>query len=194
MAYEDYEARQTMKGVIVSTSIMSLFFVSYLSINLTILGTIYGIGIALLLNTVLFAGEYIQFFVTQTRDFGVFIDNSFDNVSDMLKLKMYIVAPIVEEVVYRGMILNILLDTDVNTGEFKASHPRLIIISHSLFFSISHLHHIFKRWNAEDDEFKAEIARRAFQMVFTTIFGIYSGYVYWAAGFNIIAPITLHMY
>ena len=143
----------------------------------------YAIFLPICLNSVLFSGEWVQFFMTKTRDFSEFWESSFYDLSGIMQLKQYIVAPILEEIVYRGIILNLCTFGDTAAVLFTP-----------IYFSASHLHHLLKARNKEKEEFRREIFVRLFQFSFTWLFGIYAGFVYIKAGRNIIAPILLHSY
>ena len=121
--------------------------------------------------------------MTKTRDFSEFWEHSFTDLSKIMQLKCYIVAPILEELVYRGLILNLCTFGDTAAVLFTP-----------IYFSASHLHHLYKVRNEEKDVFQREIFKRLFQFAFTWLFGVYAGFVYIKSGRYILAPIILHCY
>ena len=105
----------------------------------------------------------------------------------IVQVKQYIAAPVIEEILYRGFILNFFLNSE------KYTTKQSILIS-PLFFSLSHLHHIIKARNEDSKIFQREVGRRIFQVWFTWIFGAYAGFIYVSSGKHLIAPILLHSY
>jgi len=74
-----------------------------------------------------------------------------------------------------------------------------IVISQALFFSLAHAHFVFlrfvqhKKGSIRALNIKETIAETLFQMGFTFIFGIYSGYFYMRTK-SLIAVFTLHSF
>mmetsp|Transcript_17462 Transcript_17462/g.17218 ORF Transcript_17462/g.17218 Transcript_17462/m.17218 type:complete len:196 (+) Transcript_17462:82-669(+) len=195
MPYESFEAWNTTKAAVYATLInlvvhllteSDLFYNNFIP-NFDSSAIIYAMLLPIVMNTILFFGEWVQFFGSKTRDFREFIEDIFQHTENMVKFKFYISAPAVEEICYRGIILNLFL----NSGDYTVTQS--ILIS-PLFFSVSHLHHIIKAMNEDSDILKREIAQRIFQAGFTWLFGVYSGFIYISSGGYLLAPIILHSY
>lgn len=143
----------------------ALFFIREKHLLSSIIKTIIVLGI----NTILYSGLIIQFIMKiehlqRRKPFMFFMEIIF--------------APILEEMIYRGVLFNI----------FRGAHFSNIassIIS-SLLFGISHLRHIF-----DHDYTPEKLKHIYFQLIYTTLFGCYTCYAYSVAD-SIIAPICLH--
>lgn len=59
----------------------------------------------------------------------------------------------------------------------------------SLLFGVSHLRHLFDRY----EDFSPSSAQVAFQLLFTSVFGLYSSYVY-VRGNSVVSSFLLHAY
>lgn len=131
---------------------------------------------ALALNSLLFAGEIFQL-IRGMEDVGYILD--------FKALKTLVLAPLFEELIYRVCIINIFLESG-------ALDPLSCALYLPAFFSISHVHHAFQSKKKEKSLRKRHLcAMTLFQMMYTQIFGIYSGLVYIKTG-SIWPVIFLH--
>ena len=92
-----------------------------------------------------------------------------------------IYGPAIEELIYRGMVFNIL-NRSINNFFISS-------VLSSMFFGISHLRHLFE---VDYHDFKADINQVINQMKFTTFFGLYSSFVHYITG-GLFSSIALHM-
>ena len=113
--------------------------------------------------------------------------DTFEDNSKIIQLKHFVIAPIVEEIIYRGIVLNLFLENTTLS-------PTVCVLFTPLFFALSHLHHLYKARHEEESIFQRELQTRLFQASFTTLFGMYSGMIYLKADRNLLAPIILHSY
>lgn len=94
---------------------------------------------------------------------------------DALCFKNLVVAPLLEEFIYRVCLINMFL-------EAKALTETEAVIYLPLFFSISHLHHIVVQRREPNFKFRTAFLLALFKLMYTQIFGIYSGFVYIRTG------------
>lgn len=94
---------------------------------------------------------------------------------DALCFKNLVVAPLLEEFIYRVCLINMFL-------EAKALTETEAVIYLPLFFSISHLHHIVVQRREPGFKFRTAVFLAIFKLMYTQIFGIYSGFVYIRTG------------
>lgn len=106
--------------------------------------------------------------------------NSF---KDLIWIRNHIVAPLSEEFTYRACMMPVLL--------LKFSTSTAIMIT-PLFFGVAHLHHMVERIRTGIDK-RTAIIISSFQFVYTTIFGIYSAYLFVRTG-HFMAPFIAHAF
>ena len=129
---------------------------------------------ALILNSLLFAGEIFQYYMQMVRQ-------STTKWWDIDTIKNLFIAPLFEEFIYRVCMVNIMVESG-SLDEFTA------VLILPLFFAISHLHHELV---TEEPYMKTKILRCLFKLAYTQIFGIMSGYAYIKTG-SIWPAFTLH--
>lgn len=93
------------------------------------------------------------------------------------------IAPFCEEFTFRACMMPIMLQS--------FSIPNACIIS-SLFFGIGHFHHIYSRLK-NGLELESAILVSMFQFLYTTVFGIYSAFLFASTG-HFIAPLLAHSF
>lgn len=94
-----------------------------------------------------------------------------------------IYAPLIEEILYRGIIFQIL-NTQIDNVFYAA------LIS-SVLFGISHLRHLLEKETYEDLSITTK--QVLFQVCFTTVFGLYASMVYFQTK-SLLSSIILHMF
>lgn len=102
---------------------------------------------------------------------------------DIFSLRTLVIAPFCEEFTFRACMMPIMLQS--------FSLKQSCVIS-SLFFGIGHFHHIYSRLK-NGLELKPAIIVSLFQFSYTTIFGIYSAYLFASTG-HFIAPVLAHSF
>ena len=104
----------------------------------------------------------------------------------LLILRNYVVAPISEEIIFRGIIIEMIRPCLSNTA--------LILVS-SLLFSVCHLHHyLFQSMNGMGNgpqDNKILLTNSICQMCFTFLFALYASSLYLKTNY-ILSPIVLH--
>jgi prenyl protein peptidase len=133
---------------------------------------IIGIIKVIILNTVLFIGEYIAIYRKKVPIRPPEI-NSFT-------AKVLLFAPFAEEFLYRGCFITYLIENGYSTKQCILLAP--------LVFSLSHFHFVIL-----EEKTMQYILAVCFQGAFTYVFGIYSGYIFIQTR-SIWPSIILHSY
>eukprot|EP01126_Amoeba_proteus_P009724 TRINITY_DN13708_c0_g1_i1.p1 TRINITY_DN13708_c0_g1~~TRINITY_DN13708_c0_g1_i1.p1 ORF type:complete len:214 (+),score=18.58 TRINITY_DN13708_c0_g1_i1:347-988(+) len=102
-------------------------------------------------------------------------DTSCIPVSDLKTLRNLVVCPIVEEFVFRSIMISILL----KGGWSKEGAVGVTMAS----FGLAHLHHLF--WNSAPAVL--------FQLCYTTVFGLYASFLFLRLE-HLAAPIVAHIF
>lgn len=122
--------------------------------------------------TILFMGFYYSYY------------KGLDSISDYTGLyfiRAVIAAPIIEELLFRGVFVPFLLES----GWGKT----FVFFYCSALFGCAHLHHLL----TEDFITRQVIIQSLVQVGFTTLFGMYSSYVYYSTK-SVITCIICHAY
>lgn len=158
----------------------------------------------LFLTSLMYAGSFVLKFFTLWSSWaeqgGHGIDLSFDGLrSVLLKLinstisvvsnisswRMYIVAPLTEELVFRACMIPLLL-----CGGFK---PYTVILLSPVFFSLAHLNHLLEFYMQQDSSLLKACMVVGFQLGYTVIFGSYASFLFVRTG-HLTAPLVSHMF
>ncbi|CAG9804206.1 unnamed protein product [Chironomus riparius] len=102
---------------------------------------------------------------------------------NLLWLRNHVVAPLSEEFTFRACMLPLLL---------QSFTPVTSIFITPLFFGVAHLHHVFERIRTGMDK-KTAIIISFFQFFYTSVFGIYSAYLFVRTG-HFVAPFIAHAF
>jgi len=95
------------------------------------------------------------------------------------------VGPLSEEWVFRGCMCPLLM-----AGGFGVMGT---IICSPFFFGVAHLHHIIQHLHKTGRELRNAIFEVVFQLLYTTIFGMYSTFLFLRTG-HLIAPFLVHWF
>lgn len=106
-----------------------------------------------------------------------------ESVRDLVWIRNHLVAPLSEEFTFRACMLPILLQ------RFSSTTGMFIV---PLFFGVAHLHHLFERIRGGFDK-RTAIIISTFQFLYTTLFGIYSAYLFIRTG-HFMAPFIAHVF
>ncbi|KDR77595.1 hypothetical protein GALMADRAFT_245743 [Galerina marginata CBS 339.88] len=102
-------------------------------------------------------------------------------------VRNYCVAPLTEEIVFRGCVLAIYHLSG-------ASRTRMIFLA-PLTFGMAHIHHAWDTYNTHGRHYaalKRAIITSCFQLGYTTLFGFHVSYLFLRTG-SIFPPITAHI-
>lgn len=106
----------------------------------------------------------------------------FSNLTNLIWLRNHIVAPISEEFTYRSCMLPMLL---------QCFSPCTSILSSPLFFGVAHFHHMWDRIHHMQMSFDDALKISCFQFTYTTLFGMYSAYLFYRTG-HFISIVIVH--
>lgn len=94
----------------------------------------------------------------------------------------HVFAPVTEELVYRAAVVSVLRP---QTSDYT------VTVYLPLLFGVAHVHHGLQLYR--DQVPLAEVAVQvAFQLVYTTVFGVVTNYVYMSTGCNLWAVVVVH--
>ncbi len=131
------------------------------------MGSLHGVLACLGLSMLLFAGPLVQ---------GIFVARSLHLPDcDLMTLRNLIVAPVTEEIVFRGCIYALLRPA--------LGGARAVLVS-PLFFGVAHLHHL---WQGQ------ALAPTLFQFAYTTVFGWLTTFYLHRTG-SVAGPIAAHIF
>ncbi|CAK8693260.1 CAAX prenyl protease 2-like [Clavelina lepadiformis] len=102
-------------------------------------------------------------------------------MSDITIWRNYFVAPLSEELVFRGCMLPLLVPA---FGKFTS------ILLAPWFFGLAHIHHASEQYKTGSYPLSTIVASTLFQASYTTIFGILSSYIFLRTGHLISAFIS----
>lgn len=102
-------------------------------------------------------------------------------LTDLIWWRNHVVAPFTEEFTFRACMLPILL------GYYP---PGTAMVVSPLFFGVAHLHHMIERTRKGQGLVSAALIS-GFQMVYTTVFGVYSSFLFLRTG-HLMAPVVVH--
>ena len=143
----------------------------------------------LLLTVILFLGPIVQYTMEGCNILSPYFWMDKDK---MLTFRTLVIAPVTEEVVYRGCMFPLL---------HSAFGVSAIVIC-PLIFGLAHLHHFFEWFKDEDNFINFQIAIATLkntilgviiQALMTFVFGVYSTFLLWRTC-NIISPIICHAF
>jgi len=103
---------------------------------------------------------------------------------DWIAWRNYVVAPFTEEFTFRACMLPILL------GQYSTESS--VLFSPTLF-GIAHFHHMIERIRTHGQPLKDAFVISLFQFGYTTVFGIYSAYLFVRTG-HVTACVVVHAF
>ncbi|XP_003389726.1 PREDICTED: CAAX prenyl protease 2-like [Amphimedon queenslandica] len=139
-------------------------------------GLLRSVTIPFILIPLLYAGPILQ---TLTSE-GL-VNPLADERPDII-LRNYVVAPLAEEVVFRGCMVPLLLP------HLQSSWT---IIIGPLFFGLAHIHHLIGRYLHEGEPLLLGIINALFQTTYTSLFGMFSSYLFIRTG-HLVTPVLSH--
>ncbi|VEN58815.1 unnamed protein product [Callosobruchus maculatus] len=97
----------------------------------------------------------------------------YSNLTNLIWLRSHIVAPLSEEFTYRSCMLPLLL---------QSFSPTVAVLMCPLFFGVAHFHLLLERIHHSGMSFSQALTISCFQFTYTTIFGLYSSYLFYRTG------------
>eukprot|EP01104_Vermistella_antarctica_P018397 TRINITY_DN678_c0_g1_i4.p1 TRINITY_DN678_c0_g1~~TRINITY_DN678_c0_g1_i4.p1 ORF type:complete len:342 (-),score=39.00 TRINITY_DN678_c0_g1_i4:1095-2120(-) len=132
----------------------------------------------LLLTMCLFLGPLVQLYCGVT-------ELDLYPVTSILFYRNYVVGPLVEEWVFRCCMLPLLVASGLSITTSILICP--------LFFGLAHTHHIVQHLHKDGRALKEAVVVTVVQLVYTTIFGWFSSYLFIMTG-SLIAPFLSHAF
>ncbi|KAM3869148.1 CAAX prenyl protease 2-like [Diretmus argenteus] len=105
-------------------------------------------------------------------------------VGDAVWLRNQVVAPVTEELVFRGAMLPMLV---------PCAGPTAAVFIAPLFFGVAHLHHIVEQRRLHQDSMSIILLVAGIQFLYTTVFGSYTAFIFMRTG-HIVGPIMCHSF
>lgn len=146
-------------------------------------GFVLALIVPLLLTMLLFLGPISVQVVT--GHWRRYMDSRYwkHNFQDLAWLRNHIVAPLSEEFTFRACMMPLLVQT------FR---PSIAILVTPLFFGIAHFHHLNEHLRQGIKKSLA-IQMSIVQFAYTSVFGIYSAYLFLRTG-HFVAPFIAHAF
>ncbi|KAK5858786.1 hypothetical protein PBY51_002901 [Eleginops maclovinus] len=105
-------------------------------------------------------------------------------VRDAVWLRNQLVAPVTEELVFRGAMLPMLVPC---TG------PTAAIFIAPLFFGLAHFHHIIEQRPLHKDGMCVILMVSGTQFLYTTLFGAFTAFLFMRTG-HVVGPVLCHSF
>ncbi|XP_005806057.2 CAAX prenyl protease 2-like [Xiphophorus maculatus] len=144
----------------------------------------------LLLITFFYLGPLVQSALDNPDGFSGELHSALDVqswrmcVQDAAWLRNQVVAPVTEELVFRGAMLPMLVPCTGATA---------VIFIAPLFFGVAHLHHIIEQLQLGKDNLRAIILGAGIQFLYTTVFGVFAAFIFLRTG-HIVGPVLCHSF
>lgn len=173
-------------------TICSPLALTFLADNtLTLSSTLTGLGLKwtgvmpstvlpIVLVLLLYLGPILQEITAHTK--GGLLSHVLQERKDIV-IRNYLIAPIAEEVVFRGCMIPLL-------------HPHLsfikTVVLTPLFFGVAHFHHMLEHVRTGTLTFPQALVNGFVQLTYTSLFGMFSAYLYLRTG-HLLSPIIAHI-
>ncbi|MEQ2233190.1 hypothetical protein ILYODFUR_019445 [Ilyodon furcidens] len=105
-------------------------------------------------------------------------------VQDSEWLRNQVVAPVTEELVFRGAMLPMLVPCTGATA---------VIFIAPLFFGVAHFHHIIEELHLGQGSVSDIFLGAGVQFLYTTVFGVFAAFIFLRTG-HIVGPILCHSF
>ena len=139
----------------------------------------------LLLVSVLYCGVWIHTLMASLVK-GAFKNsiNVFTEFQIDISLRNYLIAPFVEEFVFRACMLPML------TASMGMTIGVLVC---PLFFGVAHVHHLVEWYRWRRHSFTDALIVTTVQLCYTSLFGLYTAFLFVRTG-HLISPVISHVY
>ncbi|KAL6098835.1 rce1 [Pungitius sinensis] len=105
-------------------------------------------------------------------------------VGDAVWLRNQVVAPVTEELVFRGAMLPMLV---------PCMGPTAAIFRALLFFGVAHFHHIIEQRRLHEDSMSVILLVSGIQFLYTTVFGAFTSFIFMRTG-HVAGPVLCHCF
>ncbi|XP_034540103.1 CAAX prenyl protease 2-like [Notolabrus celidotus] len=144
----------------------------------------------LLLTMVFYLGPLVHSAMDNPDGFTGELKSAFDVrswrlcVGDAVWIRNQVVAPVTEELVFRGAMLPMLVPC---TG------PTAAIFTAPLFFGVAHFHHIIEQRRLHKDSMRVILLVSGMQFLYTTVFGAFTAFIFMRTG-HVVGPVLCHSF
>ncbi|XP_039682359.1 CAAX prenyl protease 2-like isoform X1 [Perca fluviatilis] len=144
----------------------------------------------LLLTMVFYLGPLVHSAIDNPEGFTGELQSALDVqswrlcVGDAVWLRNQMVAPVTEELVFRGAMLPMLVSC---TG------PTAAIFMAPLFFGVAHFHHIAEQRRLHKDSMSVILLVSVIQFSYTTVFGAFTAFIFMRTG-HVVGPMLCHSF
>lgn len=150
-------------------------------------GIIPAILYPIVLVSILYCGVWIHSLMGLVVTEGVFkayINASLTEFNIYVVLRNYVVAPFVEEFVFRACMLPMLT---------ASMGMKIGVLVCPLFFGIAHMHHLIEWYRWRQTHFTEALLITILQLCYTSLFGLYSAFLFVRTG-HLVSPVISHVY
>nr|XP_040036760.1 CAAX prenyl protease 2-like [Gasterosteus aculeatus aculeatus] len=144
----------------------------------------------LLLTMVFYLGPLVHSAMDNPKGFTGALQSALDVQSwmlcagDAVWLRNQVVAPVTEELVFRGAMLPMLV---------PCMGPTAAIFMAPLFFGVAHFHHIIEQRRLHEDSMSGIFLVSGVQFLYTTVFGAFTSFVFMRTG-HVVGPVLCHSF
>ncbi|CAI5643125.1 unnamed protein product [Oreochromis niloticus] len=103
---------------------------------------------------------------------------------DAVWLRNQVVAPVTEELVFRGAMLPMLVPCTGPTGA---------IVTAPLFFGVAHFHHVIEERRLGKESMSVILLVAGMQFLYTTVFGAFTAFIFIRTG-HVVGPVLCHSF
>ena len=160
-----------------------LYHVLGIKLDGVIAATLYPI----VLVSVLYGGVWIHMLMASLVNKGVFkayINASLTEFQIDVILRNYVMAPFVEEFVFRACMLPMLM---------PSIGMKIGVLVCPLFFGVAHVHHLVEWYRWRQQPFTHALIITIVQLCYTSLFGLYSAFLFVRTG-HLVSPVISHVY
>lgn len=126
--------------------------------------------------------EFFDYVIAVPQRFNEWI---FSMASNILAWRNYVVAPVTEELVFRGCMIPLLL-----CGGFSAYTAVFLC---PILFSLAHLNHFLECYSKQNRNLFGAMMKVGFQLLYTVVFGSYASFLFVRTG-HLSGPLISHMF
>eukprot|EP01102_Stenamoeba_stenopodia_P010544 TRINITY_DN3191_c0_g1_i1.p1 TRINITY_DN3191_c0_g1~~TRINITY_DN3191_c0_g1_i1.p1 ORF type:complete len:207 (+),score=37.06 TRINITY_DN3191_c0_g1_i1:677-1297(+) len=148
-------------------------------------GLVPALILPLLLTMILFAGPLVMSYYDGELAPEVLTFEAKKGFADLMWWRNYVVGPAAEEWVFRACICPLLL-----CGGYSLSS---IVLLSPLLFGFAHAHHFIESVFLKGVPATQALLETLFQLFYTTVFGIYSSFLFVRTG-HVIGPVLAHTF
>lgn len=124
--------------------------------------------------------------IVRITTFGALCVSSYaTKTNDLRSLRNYVVAPLCEEIVFRGCVLPLLISSGCSMGQSVAICGAI--------FGAAHVHHVLAHIRGTNPSMKHAVLVVGFQTLYTSVFGAYASFLFLRTG-HLVAPILSHCF